>query len=101
MTLTPRASWARRACWWGCGINWRGAGSSCSSPPGGAAGIATLRITVRGAAGHGAAPHRGVDAIVAAASAVVGLQHIVSRRLDPQEPVVVTIGTFHAGVAPN
>jgi len=65
------------------------------------AGIDTLRITVRGAAGHGAAPHRGVDAIVAAASAVVGLQHIVSRRLDPQEPAVVTIGTFHAGVAPN
>jgi len=65
------------------------------------AAIDTLRVTVRGTAGHGAAPHRGVDAILAAAGAVVGLQHIVSRRLDPQEPAVITIGTFHAGVAPN
>jgi amidohydrolase len=65
------------------------------------AGIDTLRVTVRGAAVHGAAPHRGVDAILAAAGAVVGLQHVVSRRLDPQEPAVITIGTFHAGVAPN
>lgn len=65
------------------------------------AGIDTIRITIRGAAGHGAAPHRAVDAIVAAAGAVVGLQHVVSRRLDPQEPAVVTIGTFHAGLAPN
>jgi amidohydrolase len=65
------------------------------------AGIDTLAITVRGAAGHAAEPHRGVDAILAAAAAVVGLQHIVSRRLDPQEPAVVTIGTFQAGLAPN
>ncbi len=65
------------------------------------AGIDTLAITVRGAAGHAAEPHRGVDAILAAAASVVGLQHIVSRRLDPQEPAVVTIGTFHAGLAPN
>jgi len=65
------------------------------------AGIDTLAITVRGAAGHAAEPHRGVDAILAAAAAVVGLQHIVSRRLDPQEPAVITIGTFHAGLAPN
>jgi amidohydrolase len=65
------------------------------------AGIDTLRVTVRGAAGHGAAPHRAVDAIVAAAATVVSLQHVVSRRLDPQEPAVVTVGTFNAGVAPN
>ncbi|MCC6609524.1 MAG: amidohydrolase [Burkholderiales bacterium] len=65
------------------------------------AGIDSVRIMVRGAAGHGAAPHRAVDAVVAAAATVVSLQHVVSRRLDPQEPAVVTVGMFHAGVAPN
>ena len=36
-----------------------------------------------------------------AAEFVGSLQHIVSRRIDPLQPAVVTIGSFHAGDAPN
>jgi amidohydrolase len=42
-----------------------------------------------------------VDAIAAGAAIVQALQQIVSRRIDPLEPVVVTVGRFHAGTAKN
>ena len=60
-----------------------------------------FQATVRGKAGHGALPHAAIDPIVAAAQAVVGLQAIVARAVDPLEPAVVTVGYFHAGTAPN
>ncbi|HQY89053.1 MAG TPA: M20 family metallopeptidase [Tepidisphaeraceae bacterium] len=50
---------------------------------------------------HGAFPHLGRDPIVAAAEAVISLQQVVSRELDPTEPGVVTVGQFHAGTAEN
>jgi metal-dependent amidase/aminoacylase/carboxypeptidase family protein len=50
-----------------------------------------------GRGGHGAWPEATVDPIVMAASAVLRLQTIVSRETPASEPVVVTIGAFHAG----
>src|SRR3954471_11366755 len=50
---------------------------------------------------HGAFPHLGVDPIVTACEAVVNLQQFVSREMDPTDPCVVTVGTFHAGTATN
>ncbi len=58
-------------------------------------------ITVQGKGGHGAAPHMAVDPILAAAHIVTALQSIVSRNMNPQDSVVVTIGHFQAGSAPN
>ncbi|WP_137389834.1 M20 aminoacylase family protein [Rhodoligotrophos defluvii] len=58
-------------------------------------------ITMRGAGGHSAMPHLAADPIVAAATLVVALQSIVSRNRDPQEPAVLTVGTFHAGTVSN
>ncbi|MFW6059890.1 MAG: M20 metallopeptidase family protein [Phycisphaeraceae bacterium] len=58
-------------------------------------------ITVRGAGGHGAAPHTTADPMVAAAQIVTALQSIVSRNVDPLEPAVLTVGTLNAGQAPN
>jgi amidohydrolase len=58
-------------------------------------------ITVQGKGGHGAAPHMAVDPILAAAHIVTALQSIVSRNMNPQDSVVVTIGHFQAGTAPN
>jgi amidohydrolase len=58
-------------------------------------------VTVRGRAGHGALPHAAIDPIVAAAHAVVGLQAIVARAVDPMDAAVVTVGSLHAGSAPN
>ncbi len=59
----------------------------------------TARVVGRG--GHGAMPHLAADPIVAAALALVALQSVVSRAVDPLDPAVVTVGSFHAGSAPN
>jgi amidohydrolase len=56
-----------------------------------------FEITVRGRKSHGAQPHLGVDAIVVAAECVTALQTIHSRRIDPLEPLVITIGTIKGG----
>ncbi|MFI5119186.1 MAG: amidohydrolase [Thermoanaerobaculia bacterium] len=58
-------------------------------------------ITFHGKGGHGAAPHRTVDPVVMAARAVVTLQTIVSREVNPLDPAVITVGTFHAGTKRN
>lgn len=51
-----------------------------------------LKINARG--GHGASPHKGNDAIVAGAHFVTAIQTIVSRRVNPVDPAVITIGSF-------
>lgn len=58
-------------------------------------------ITFYGRGGHGAAPQRTIDPIVIAARTVVTLQTIVSREVNPFEPAVITVGTFHAGTKRN
>ncbi len=58
-------------------------------------------ITFYGQGGHGAAPHRTVDPVLMAARAVVTLQTIVSREVNPLDPAIVTVGTFHAGTKRN
>ncbi|MHB1527443.1 MAG: M20 metallopeptidase family protein [Candidatus Dormibacteria bacterium] len=60
-----------------------------------------LHVTVHGAGGHGSAPHLARDPITAAAEMVTSLQTLVTRRFDIFDPVVVTVGTFHAGTRPN
>jgi amidohydrolase len=54
-------------------------------------------IKVRGKKVHGAYPHDGIDAVVVAAECVSALQTIRSRRIDTQEPLVITIGSIHGG----
>jgi amidohydrolase len=46
-------------------------------------------------------PHLCVDALEIGTQVVNALQRIVSRHMDPMEPTVVTVGTFHAGTAFN
>jgi amidohydrolase len=58
-----------------------------------------LRIAGRG--GHAGLPHAAIDTVAAAAELVGSLQHIVSRRIDPLQPAVVTVGSLRAGDAPN
>ena len=60
-----------------------------------------FRVVVRGAGGHGAQPHKGRDALLTGAHLVTAMQSLVSRRADPMEPAVVTVGTFRAGTAFN
>ncbi len=58
-------------------------------------------LTVQGKGGHGAAPHKANDPVLAAAHIVAALQSIVSRNIDPLNSVVVTIGEFSAGTTFN
>jgi amidohydrolase len=57
--------------------------------------VFTLRV--QGTGGHGAAPHKATDPVLAAAHIVAALQSIVSRNIDPLESVVVTVGQFESG----
>ncbi len=61
-----------------------------------------FRVFVRGTQTHAAMPWRGVDPIVVTSQIVLGLQTIVSRRMNiTREPSVVTVGVFHGGVRHN
>jgi amidohydrolase len=66
-----------------------------------AASTDTFEIEIVGSGSHGARPHESADPIVAAAAIVTALQTLVSRRLDPAQPGVVTVGTINAGTASN
>jgi hippurate hydrolase len=59
----------------------------------------TIELVGKGA--HAARPHESRDPIVATAALISALQSIVSRRLNPATPGVVTVGSVHAGTAPN
>lgn len=58
-------------------------------------------ITIRGKSAHGAQPHAGVDSVVVAAACVTALQTIRSRRIDPQEPLVISVGQIQGGTRYN
>lgn len=62
---------------------------------------ARFSIKVRGRGGHGAAPHETIDATLVASQIVVALQSIVARTVNPTQPAVVTVGSFHSGHAFN
>lgn len=65
------------------------------------AGSDTFELTVSGAGGHGAYPHHAHDPVLALSSIIVAFQQVVSRRVDPMHPTVVTVATLHAGTASN
>jgi len=65
------------------------------------ANVASVFITINGKSSHGAFPHQGVDAIYAAACAVTQFQSLISRRRDPNERAVLTIGKINGGVRLN
>jgi amidohydrolase len=60
-----------------------------------------LLVTVRGAGGHGSAPHRAKDPVSVAAEIIVALQTMVTRQFDVFDPVVITVGKFQAGTRRN
>jgi len=58
-------------------------------------------VTVHGKSAHGASPHKGIDAIVAAAEIISALQTIVTRSVNPYEKALITIGKIEGGQARN
>jgi amidohydrolase len=60
-----------------------------------------FRILVKGRGGHAARPHDCLDPVLAASQIVAALQSIVSRRVDPAKPAVVTVGRISGGTKHN
>lgn len=65
------------------------------------AGKSHFRITLTGVSGHCGSPHKCVDVIVAGAAIVNGIQTIVSRNTDPQEPLICAVFSISAGTPEN
>ncbi|EFQ6897278.1 amidohydrolase [Listeria monocytogenes] len=58
------------------------------------AGRTYFKLKIQGVGGHGSSPHMANDAIVAGAYFVMAIQTVVSRRLNPFDTGVITIGSF-------
>jgi amidohydrolase len=65
------------------------------------AGADSFRIRLTGKGGHGAQPHLTHDPILTAAHLITALQSIVSRRVDPIEPAVLSVTKIEGGDAYN
>jgi len=58
-------------------------------------------IKIKGKGGHGAMPHLSIDSLEIGVQVICALQRIVSRKMNPLSPSVITVGSFHAGTAFN
>lgn len=65
------------------------------------ANVDSVDITVKGVGGHGAYPHTTKDPVIVGAAIVTAVQTLVSRNVNPQNPAVVTVGSFQAGAKHN
>jgi amidohydrolase len=64
-------------------------------------GVDTFRASILGMGGHGARPHETIDPIYLSAHVILALNGIVSRKLNPFDSAVVSIGSINAGFAEN
>lgn len=60
-----------------------------------------IDIRIKGRSGHGALPHTGIDSVVISSELVLALQTIITRRIDPRENAVITLGKIYGGEARN
>lgn len=60
-----------------------------------------LTLRVNGAGGHGSAPHLAADPLPVACEMITALQTLLTRQFDPFDPIVLTVGQFHAGSRRN
>src|SRR4051812_5894330 len=58
------------------------------------AGRTYFKLRIQGTGGHGSSPHMANDSIVAGSHFVTAVQTIISRRLNPFDVGVITIGSF-------
>ena len=64
-------------------------------------GVDSFFAAIIGKGGHGARPNEVVDPLYISAYVILALNGIVSRRLHPFDPAVVSLGSLHAGSAAN
>ena len=60
-----------------------------------------FKIVIHGKGGHGGQPHKCIDPIAVACEIYMALQTVISRKVDPLEPAVITVGRINAGFAHN
>jgi amidohydrolase len=77
------------------------AGQVAAIPGWAAANVDSVDVTLFGRGGHGARPQDANDPVVTAAHFITALQTLVSRRNDPRQPAVVTVGSIHGGTKNN
>jgi amidohydrolase len=65
------------------------------------ASVDTFYATIHGKGGHGSEPHKVIDPIYIAGHVILGLHGIISRRLDPFDAAVVSIGSIQGGETDN
>jgi amidohydrolase len=64
-------------------------------------GVDNWYATISGIGGHGAHPNKTIDPYYLMSHAIIALNAIVSRRINPFEPAVVSIGTVQGGFTEN
>lgn len=64
-------------------------------------GIDTWYATISGKGGHGAHPDKTVDPFYLLSHVIIALNALISRRINPFEPAVVSIGTVNGGFTQN
>ena len=64
-------------------------------------GCDTIYVKFQGVSGHGSAPYLAKDTIHPACIFVTDLQGIITKNVDPQEPVVLSVGKFIGGTKAN
>lgn len=66
-----------------------------------AAGVDTFYAKIIGEGGHGSTPHKVIDPIFISGHVILAIHNIVSRRLKPFDPAVISIGTINGGTVDN
>ncbi|WP_031470468.1 M20 metallopeptidase family protein [Sciscionella sediminilitoris] len=61
----------------------------------------TLHVEVHGSGGHGSAPQFTSDPVTAISEMVTALQSMITRQFDVFDPVVISVGSLHAGAVSN
>ena len=64
-------------------------------------GVDTWYGMIKGIGGHGAHPNKTIDPFYILAHVIIALNAIVSRRINPFEPAVVSIGMVNGGFTQN
>jgi amidohydrolase len=77
------------------------AGAICITSGPASGGVDSWFGEIIGIGGHGANPHHTIDPFYITAHVILALNGIVSRRLDPFDPAVVSVGSFHGGFTEN
>ena len=64
-------------------------------------GVESWRVVIRGKGGHGAHPNKTIDPFYITSHFIIALNAIVSRKVDPFDPAVVSIGAVNGGFTEN